>query len=60
VLVGADPARFFVPPYVGHHGWLGVRLEGDPDWDEIAGLVRDAYRMTAPKRLSARLEREVD
>jgi hypothetical protein len=53
LLVQADPARFFVPPYVGHHGWLGVRLEGEPDWDEIADLVRDAYRMTAPKRLLA-------
>jgi hypothetical protein len=50
LLVGADPARFFVPPYVGHHGWIGVRLEGDVDWDEVADLVADAYRMTATKR----------
>jgi hypothetical protein len=55
VLVGAAPARFFVPPYVGHRGWIGVRLDrdGDPDWDEIADLVADSYRMTAPKRLLA-------
>jgi hypothetical protein len=55
VLVGADPGRFFVPPYVGHHGWIGVRLEGEVDWDEVADLVADAYRMTAPKWLIARL-----
>lgn len=53
LLVGSDPARFFVPPYVGHHGWIGVRLERNVDWDEIADLVADAYRLTAPKRLIA-------
>ena len=53
LLVGSDPARFFVPPYVGHHGWIGVRLERDVDWDEVTDLVADAYRMTAPKRLIA-------
>lgn len=55
-LVSAEPDRFFVPPYVGHRGWLGVRLDRDPDWDEIAEIVRDAYRQVAPKRLSARLD----
>ncbi len=52
VLVGADPERFFVPPYVGHKGWVGMRLER-PDWDEVAALVRRSYRLIAPKRLSA-------
>src|SRR5689334_20088097 len=55
ILVGAHPERFFVPPYVGHHGWIGVRLDGDPDWDEIADLVDESYRMTAPKHLLASL-----
>jgi hypothetical protein len=50
-LVAANPERFFVPPYVGHRGWLGVRLDMPTDWDEIAELVGDAYRMVAPKRL---------
>jgi hypothetical protein len=50
-LIGADPDRFFRPPYVGHRGWLGVSLEGEVDWDEIADLVRDAYRCVAPLRL---------
>jgi hypothetical protein len=53
ILVGADPARFFLPAYVGHRGWIGVRLAGGPDWDEIATLVRRSYSMTAPKRLAA-------
>ena len=54
-LVAADPARFFVPPYVGGRGWVGVRLDRDPDWVEIAEIVRDAYRQVAPKRLVERL-----
>lgn len=53
LLVEADPARFFIPPYVGHRGWLGVRLDGPADWDEIADLVGDAWRVVAPKRLVA-------
>lgn len=55
VLVSAEPARFFVPPYVGHHGWIGVRLDGDVDWSEVADFVEDSYRLTAPRRLVARL-----
>ena len=57
VLVQAAPDRFFVPPYVGHHGWIGVRLDVELDWDEIADLVEDSYRMTAPKRLKVLLDR---
>ena len=57
VLVGADPKRFFRPKYVGHRGWLGVYLDVRHDWDQIADLVRDAYREVAPKRLAAMLYR---
>lgn len=53
VLVGADPARFFVPPYVGHKGWVGMRLDGRPDWKEVDILVKRSYRLIAPKRLAA-------
>jgi predicted DNA-binding protein (MmcQ/YjbR family) len=56
VLVGADPERFFVPPYVGHKGWVGVRLDGEPDWGEVAALVRRSYRLIAPKRLAALID----
>jgi hypothetical protein len=55
ILVGSNPERFFVPPYVGHHGWIGIRLDIELDWDEVADLVEESYRMTAPKRLCALL-----
>jgi hypothetical protein len=55
MLVQAEPQRFFVPPYVGHRGWIGVRLDVDPDWEEIATIVDAAYRQVAPKRLVAEL-----
>jgi len=55
VLVGADPKRFYVPPYVGHKGWVGVRLAGRPNWDEVARIVTRSYQMTAPKRLASQL-----
>lgn len=55
-LVEQEPERFFVPPYVGHRGWIGVRLDVDPDWDEVTGIVEDAYRLTAPKTLVKQLD----
>ena len=51
ILVEADPERFFVPPYVGHRGWLGVRLDRPIDRDELAGIAEDAYAEVAPARL---------
>lgn len=56
-LVGSDPERFFVPKYVGHRGWLGARLDADQDWDELAELIEESYRLIAPKRLIDRLDR---
>ena len=58
ILVEADPERFFVPPYVGHKGWVGMRLDRRPDWKEVALIVRRSYRLTAPKRLADILPRE--
>jgi hypothetical protein len=54
MLVEADPDKFFVPPYVGHRGWLGVRLDHSLDWDELAGIAEDAYAEVAPARLVER------
>jgi hypothetical protein len=51
MLVDADPERFFRPPYVGHRGWLGLRLDRALDWDEVAGIVEDAYAEIAPPKL---------
>jgi uncharacterized protein len=56
-LVEEEPERFFVPPYVGHRGWIGLRLDRDVDWGEVEGIVTDAYRLVAPKRLVALLDR---
>ncbi|HKF90653.1 MAG TPA: MmcQ/YjbR family DNA-binding protein [Acidimicrobiia bacterium] len=57
-MVAADPDRFFVPPYVGGRGWLGVYLDLDEpvDWDEVTELVEDAYRTVAPKKLVEQLD----
>lgn len=56
LLVRSFPDRYFRPPYVGPRGWLGVCLDVPVDWDEIAELVRDAYRTVAPKSLAAQLD----
>ncbi len=55
-LVDADPERFFVPPYVGPSGWVGVRLDRGLDWGIVSDLVEQAYRLTAPKTLSGLLD----
>jgi hypothetical protein len=60
ILVGSDPERFFVPPYVGYRGWIGVRLDVPVDWDQIADLVVDAYRTVAPRKLVEQLEAAPD
>lgn len=55
-LVDTEPERFFRPPYMGGRGWLGVRLDGAVDWDEIAAVCEDAYRTIASKKLIALLD----
>jgi hypothetical protein len=55
-LVAAEPGRFFRPPYVGHRGWIGVRMDGTVDWDEIDAICEDAYRAVAPKKLLVELD----
>jgi predicted DNA-binding protein (MmcQ/YjbR family) len=54
-LVASAPDRFFVPPYSGPKGWIGIWLDGDVDWDEVAELVEDSYRLVAPKTLAKSL-----
>jgi hypothetical protein len=58
MLVDAEPERFFVPPYVGHRGWVGVRLDHALDWDELEGIVEDAYAEVAPPKLLAAAMRD--
>jgi hypothetical protein len=50
-LVRAQPEHYFVPPYVGFRGWIGVRLDRGIDWDDVERVIRDAYLTVAPKKL---------
>lgn len=59
-MVAAEPDRFFVPPYVGGRGWLGVRLDRAVDWEEVAGIVHEAYLTVAPRKLAEQLDRKAD
>lgn len=58
LLVHEDPARYFAPPYVGPKGWIGIRLDRRPNWKTVTELLRDAYLLTAPKRVAAALRDE--
>ena len=55
LMVRAAPKKFFVPAYVGPSGWIGVYLDGAPDWGELDELLRDGHRLVAPKKLLAAL-----
>jgi len=48
--------RFFPTPYAAHQGWVSLRLDAQTDWDEVTGLVREAYRQVALKRMLKALE----
>lgn len=52
-VIERDPGRYFRPPYLGGKGWIGCWLEpeADPDWEELADLIDESYRLVAPKRL---------
>jgi hypothetical protein len=52
----ATSDRFFRPPYVGHRGWIGVRLDGAIDWVEMGELIEEAYRVIAPATLVKKLD----
>ena len=54
LLVRSDPEVFFVPPYVGYRGWVGVRLDDDPDWDAVERIIADGYDEIASKQRASR------
>jgi predicted DNA-binding protein (MmcQ/YjbR family) len=60
ILVNSDADRFFVPPYMGPKGWVGVRLDYKVNWDEVSGILKDGYLMSAPKRLGGRVPSAMD
>ena len=49
MLATSRPEQFFMPPYVAHLGWIGVRLDRDLGWDEIDGAIRNAHEIVAQK-----------
>ena len=55
VLADSDLDRFFVPPYLGPKGWIGIRLDRGVDWDLVRDLIGDSYRLIAPKRLASQV-----
>jgi len=55
-LIADDPGRFYRPAYLGHRGWVGLRLDTDAlDWDEVTGVVVESYRLCAPKSLARQI-----
>jgi hypothetical protein len=54
MLAMSRPQQFFVPPYVGHLGWIGVRLDRDLSWEEIAGVIQNAHGVVMAKMPKAR------
>jgi predicted DNA-binding protein (MmcQ/YjbR family) len=51
VLVDSQPSVFFVPPYVGRHGWIGIRLDVSIDKRHVAHLLKESYQLIAPKSM---------
>ncbi|HTT61323.1 MAG TPA: MmcQ/YjbR family DNA-binding protein [Bryobacteraceae bacterium] len=58
-LASAQPERFYLPAYMAHNGWVGLRLDaGEVDWEEVSELVACSYQLVAPKRLAAQVKVE--
>jgi predicted DNA-binding protein (MmcQ/YjbR family) len=53
-----EDKRFFPTPYAAHQGWVSLRIDGDTDWEEVNGLLREAYRQVALKRMLKALDAE--
>jgi predicted DNA-binding protein (MmcQ/YjbR family) len=53
ILVHSDPKRFFIPPYVGKQGWVGVRIDYKVKWDELGAILKDGYLIAAPNKRRA-------
>ncbi len=52
IMVQAAPKQFFVPPYVGPSGWIGVWLDRPENWKELPELLRESYRLVASRSLA--------
>jgi predicted DNA-binding protein (MmcQ/YjbR family) len=54
ILVHSDPKRFFVPPYMGKKGWVGVRIDYKVKWDQTEAILKDGYLMSAPTKFKGK------
>jgi predicted DNA-binding protein (MmcQ/YjbR family) len=54
ILISSDSKRFFKPPYMGHKGWVGVRIDGKPDWEQLTAILKDGYEISLPVRKAPR------
>ena len=50
ILVNSDPKRFFIPPYMGKQGWVGVRIDYKVKWDQTAAILTDGYLLSVPSK----------
>jgi len=57
--VKAEPKHFYIPPYVGPSGWLGVNLDKGISWKRVAELTREAYEKVAPPVLSKKIGKTI-
>ena len=53
ILISSDSKRFFKPPYMGHKGWVGVRIDGKLDWEQLTAILKDGYEISLPLRKAA-------
>ena len=49
-MVEMDSDLFFIPPYVGKQGWIGVLLSMTTNWEEVVAVVLEAYEGVAGKQ----------
>jgi hypothetical protein len=58
VLVQSDPARFYLPAYIGPRGWIGLRMDLPKlNWSEVKELILGSYLQIAPKKLASLVDR---
>ncbi|MCU6713019.1 MmcQ/YjbR family DNA-binding protein [Paenibacillus sp. J5C_2022] len=58
MLTESYPDNYFIPPYVGHLGWVGLRLDRNAAWSDISGMIGEAYQNRAPKKYQDNVSRQ--
>ena len=55
ILANSNPRVFFKPPYMGHKGWVGVKLDAKPEWEQVSAILGDGYQMSLPQKARPRI-----